>query len=101
MKDTIEICIDCGEKYIKKHPSQKRCKECQLKHDKELHAEAGKRRNKIKYAPIVRNPHTCKKAKTCIYGGTTGGLHICDYMAKTGRPRGCPVQDCKRYERRK
>ena len=44
MKDTIEICIDCGEKYVKKHPSQKRCKECQRKHDKELHAEAGKRR---------------------------------------------------------
>lgn len=101
MKDTIEICIDCGEKYIKKHPSQKRCKECQRKHDKEIHGEAGKRRKKIKYAPHIKDPYTCKKTKTCIYGGTAGSLHICNYLEITGKPRGCPVQNCKEYKRRK
>ena len=100
MKDTVENCVDCGEKYVKRHPNQTRCKECQRKHDKELHSEAGKRHRKIKYAPIIKDPHICKKTKTCVYGGKMGGTNICDFYEKTGTRRPCPVEDCTMYKRR-
>lgn len=101
MKDTVEKCVDCGEKYVKKHANQIRCKECQQKHNKELHSEAGKRRRKTLYAPHVKDPNVCKKIKTCKYGGKTGGIRICDYLGITGERRGCPVQNCEKYEKKR
>ena len=101
MKDTIEKCVDCGETYVKKHPNQIRCKECQRKHDKEVHSEAGKRRRKIKYAPYVKDPHVCKKIKTCKYGGKMGGIPICNYLDIKKERRGCPVQNCEKYEKKR
>ena len=97
MKDTIEKCVDCGEKYIKKHVSQIRCKECQRKHDIEKQAEKNEAKRKRTYAPHIKDPNVCKKTKTCKYGGKTGGIRICDYLEITGTRRGCPVQNCEKY----
>lgn len=60
-------------------------------------ATADKKAATQKYADPNVNTGLCKKTD-CKYGSRTSGLHVCDYMLITGKRRGCPVEDCKRYE---
>lgn len=36
--------------------------------------------------------------KDCVYIGRISGTPCCDYILITGKPRGCEVKGCERYE---
>lgn len=38
---------------------------------------------------------------TCVYAGRTDGRKSCDYLVKAGSRRGCPPEECTRYEKKK
>ena len=42
-----------------------------------------------------------KKCKTCRFSsriGNTRSDYLCNYIIMTGVPRGCPVDDCDKYQ---
>lgn len=43
---------------------------------------------------------TPKHCKGCIYREALG-VSICNYCLRTGKPRGCPPEECTHYEKRK
>ena len=97
-REAIKNCIDCRRAFISKHPNQVRCPECQRTHTKAMQDKWKKaKRTEPKKAP---DPNECKKKEKCIYGGTAGGIKICDYYSITGKRRGCPVKGCTKYERK-
>lgn len=69
----------------------------QQQREEKKKANAGKKAAALQYADPNVNTGLCKKTD-CKYGSRTSGLHVCDYMLITGKRRGCPVEDCKRYE---
>lgn len=40
-----------------------------------------------------------QKCKTCIYRATDNAQNNCDFIAHTGKSRGCAVEDCDKYEK--
>ena len=36
--------------------------------------------------------------KKCVYSGWIGREHICDYLGKTGKRRGCSAKECDKYK---
>ena len=49
----------------------------------------------------INSVSRCKKTKTCEYGSKMSGIPICDYIGVTGHSRGCPIEGCTKYKRRK
>ena len=44
--------------------------------------------------------HTPKKCRGCYYRRLFyGGYTACHYMIDTGKPRGCPPEQCIRYKK--
>ena len=45
----------------------------------------------------------CSKViKTCKYGAVfNDSTKFCDYLCKTGKRRGCSVDECDKYEKKK
>ena len=42
-----------------------------------------------------------KKCKTCIYRAADTDPNGCDFILIKGHSRGCPVEECDRYEKGK
>ena len=91
-----DICIDCGKEYVRRSSTQRRCKECQEVHRKELHhnryLEAKEKRSKIRAAKYIKgavyidgHPQICKYASKCFYGSK--GHSDCSYCIETGHSR--------------
>lgn len=40
------------------------------------------------------------KCKTCMYRAADYYENGCDYILVTGHSRGCPVEECDKYERK-
>jgi len=47
------------------------------------------------------DPNVCMKTESCIYGGRSGSLLLCDYLEITGHRRPCPVKGCTEYKKKK
>ena len=48
-----------------------------------------------------KDPNECRKIESCIYGGRSGSLLLCDYLEIMGHKRPCPVEGCTVYEKKK
>lgn len=49
--------------------------------------------------PVTEEFVQCKR-KDCFYRSDGAGLVTCDYILKTGQPRGCSVEHCDKYKTR-
>lgn len=49
----------------------------------------------------TKDPNECTRIESCIYGGRSGNLSLCDYLEVTGKKRPCPVEGCTVYEKKK
>lgn len=46
-------------------------------------------------------PVKCSKViKTCKYSGSISGAEICNYICIEGHRRGCPPEECTKYEKK-
>lgn len=95
-------CSMCGVEVLKKHPKTTRCPSCQTKYHSKKAAEKQKRLRAAQgRSNQVHRSTECKKTKICRYGSNVGALDICNYMEIVGHSRGCPVENCKEFKRRK
>lgn len=90
-------CADCGKLFPQKNPNQKRCAECQKRHNLKMQAEYYALRREQKEAAERKKKNICRKTKSCVYGGRFNNAGCCDYILITGKKRPCPAGDCKVY----
>lgn len=122
-----KVCLDCGKEFTARSALQVRCTECQAVYKKAHAKEYAKERYWKERSAIIAereamglptrkktgpktgkkpaekkkgDPNICKRTETCYYGGITGCLPICDFLAITGSRRPCPVKGCCLYKRK-
>lgn len=96
-------CIVCGDEFIADRRTAKYCsKKChrQCKSIK-AHEEAIEQRV-IKQKEKSTQPETmaCCKHPDCYYHSAKNTVPTCDYILRTGVPRGCKVSECDKYKPR-
>lgn len=96
-------CIVCGNEFIADRRTAKYCsKKChrQCKSIK-AHEEAIEQRV-IKQKEKSTQPETmaCCKHPDCYYHSAKNTVPTCDYILRTGVPRGCKVSECDKYKSR-
>lgn len=96
-------CIVCGDEFIADRRTAKYCsKKChrQCKSIK-AHEDAIEQRI-IKQKEKSTQPETmaCCKHPDCYYHSAKNTVPTCDYILRTGVPRGCKVSECDKYKPR-
>lgn len=96
-------CIVCGNEFIADRRTAKYCsKKChrQCKSIK-AHEEVIEQRI-IKQKEKSTQPETmaCCKHPDCYYHSAKNTVPTCDYILRTGVPRGCKVSECDKYKPR-
>lgn len=96
-------CIVCGNEFTADRRTAKYCsKKChrQCKSIK-AHEDAIERRV-IKQKEKSTQPETmaCCKHPDCYYHSAKNTVPTCDYILRTGVPRGCKVSECDKYKPR-
>lgn len=94
-------CVDCGKLFLKKSHQMIRCRDCQVEHKKKADNKRKKKKGEKDVQSDVAHIPLCKRTKSCKYGTRTSGFGICDYIGIEGHSRGCPVEGCTKYVRRK
>lgn len=116
----IRICQVCGAKFVKLIRKDSNIDVCSLNYRQKYHTriDAGlpvnnvefekgrsERRKKadLKRLQTMREKGSLEaaslcKRKECKYRMKTSGMYTCDYMLITGHRRGCPVENCNKYD---
>lgn len=95
-----KFCCICNKEIMGRPDNAKYCKECAVKTKK----ERDKQHNKARRTGGMINKNFSLTAdttqcRTCFYWDKQNML--CDYMTKTGMPRGCePSPNCKKWRHR-
>lgn len=67
---------------------------------KQVERELGTKWIEPNYHAVKRGNHGMPTGcKGCKWRSTTGSYSICDFFGQTGELRGCPVENCTRYEK--
>lgn len=98
-----KICIVCGNEFVADRRTAKYCsKKCHSKSNSiKTHEEAVEQRI-IKQKEKNAQPETmaCCRHPNCHYRSTKNTVPTCDYLLRTGMPRGCKISECDKYKPR-
>lgn len=98
-----KICIVCGNEFIADRRTAKYCSEKCHRQCKSIKAhEDAIERRAIKQKEKSTQPETmaCCKHPDCYYHSAKNTVPTCDYILRTGVPRGCKVSECDKYKPR-
>lgn len=99
----MKRCIVCGNEFIADRRTAKYCsKKCHTR-SKSLrpHEDVIEQRN-TKEQENGDRPETmaCCRHPDCHYRSAKNTVPTCDYILRTGMPRGCKVSECDKYKPR-
>lgn len=98
-----KTCIVCGNEFIADRRTAKYCSEKCHRQSKSIkaHEEVIKQRI-IKQNEKSTQPETmeCCRHPDCYYRSAKNTVPTCDYILRTGMPRGCKVSECDKYKPR-
>lgn len=96
-------CIICGNEFIADRRTAKYCSEKCHRQSKSIkaHEDAVEQRI-IKQKENSTQPETmaCCRHPDCHYRSAKNTVPTCDYILRTGMPRGCKVSECDKYKPR-
>ena len=98
-----KICIVCGNEFIADRRTAKYCsKKCHTR-SKSIKAHEDAIEHRIsKQKEKSTQPETIEPCKhpDCYYHSAKSTVPTCDYILRTGVPRGCKVSECDKYKPR-
>lgn len=98
-----KICIVCGNEFVADRRTAKYCsKKCHTRSKSiKAHEEVAEQRI-MKQKEKSAQPETmaCCRHPDCHYRSAKNTVPTCDYILRTGMPRGCKVSDCDKYKPR-
>ena len=98
-----KICIVCGNEFIADRRTAKYCSKKCHRQSKSIKAhEDTIERRTITQKEKSTQPETMELCKhpDCYYHSAKNTLPTCDYILRTGVPRGCKVSECDKYKPR-
>lgn len=99
----MKRCIVCGNEFVADRRTAKYCSKKCHRQSKSIkaHEEAIEQRV-IKQKEKSTQPETmaCCKHPDCYYHSAKNTVPTCDYILRTGVPRGCKVSECDKYKPR-
>ena len=98
-----KICIVCGNEFIADRRTAKYCSKKCHRQSKSIkaHEDAIEQRT-LKQEEKSTQPETmaCCRHPDCFYRSAKNTVPTCDYILRTGVPRGCKVSECDKYKPR-
>ena len=99
----MKTCIVCGNEFIADRRTAKYCSKKCHRQSKSIkaHGEVIEQRI-IKQKEKSTQPETmaCCRHPDCFYHSAKNTVPTCDYILRTGVPRGCKVSECDKYKPR-
>lgn len=96
-------CIICGNEFIADRRTAKYCSEKCHRQSKSIkaHEEVVEQRI-VKQKENSMQPETMERCRhpDCYYRSAKNTVPTCDYILRTGMPRGCKVSECDKYKPR-
>lgn len=96
-----KICIVCGNEFIADRRTAKYCSKKCHRQSKSIKAhEDTIERRTITQKEKSTQPETMELCKhpDCYYHSAKNTLPTCDYILRTGIPRGCKASECDKYK---
>lgn len=97
----MKRCIVCGNEFVADRRTAKYCSKRCHRQSKSIkaHEEVIEQRI-IKQKEKSTQPETmaCCKHPDCYYHSAKNTVPTCDYILRTGVPRGCKVSECDKYK---
>lgn len=98
-----KICTVCGNEFVADRRTAKYCsKKCHTRSKSiKAHEEVVEQRI-IKQKEKSAQPETmeCCRHPDCYYRSAKNTFPTCDYLLRTGMPRGCKISECDKYKPR-
>ena len=96
----IKECKRCGKEFEWSQLNRKYCPECSKMTYYERNREKKTPKKKTPQPPGTVNcqPNSAVRKKCKFACGTTESTLCCDYLSRTGNRRGCPAEQCDKFE---
>lgn len=98
-----KICIVCGNEFVADRRTAKYCsKKCHTRSKSIKAQEEVVEQRIIKQKEKSAQPETmaCCRHPDCHYRSAKNTVPTCDYLLRTGMPRGCKISECDKYKPR-
>lgn len=98
-----KICIVCGNEFIADRRTAKYCSsKCKRQNQSQKEKEYALEQRAAKQKAKSNQAETMEKCNhpDCYYHSAKNTLPTCDYILRTGVPRGCKVSECDKYKPR-
>lgn len=107
MKKILKTCAVCGNTFEAGSGRAVYCPECKgaKRKAEDPEAAADPKPLQVETVPeVTRTPVTGKfvacRRRDCFYRSDNATHGTCDYILKTGKPRGCSVEHCDKYRKK-